>query len=274
MNAPTAEINWVQRLRKAVLVFGSNTAGRHGAGSARFAKEWYGAESGMGTGRTGNTYAIPTKSAELTTLSLDKIRRYVDGFLEYASGNASQEFWLTRIGCGLAGYSDADIAPMFADAPGNILFPGKWLEYFGRLEKPRVIVAGSRDFNNSEFVFPRLDHMLQRYNDNVAIVCGEARGVDALGKAWARQRTATVESFPADWDYHGRKFAGPIRNQMMAWFSTKLVAFPSQASWSGTKDMIEKAKADGLAFKVYPVAIPEELLARRGRRHDPSRARR
>lgn len=111
-----------------VFVFGSNLAGRHGKGAALTAREWYGAIMGQGVGRQGNSYAIPTKDARLQTLRLDAIRIYVAEFIAYAAANPETEFQLTAIGCGLAGYKPADIAPMFKDAPPNVGQPREFVE--------------------------------------------------------------------------------------------------------------------------------------------------
>lgn len=110
-----------------VFVFGSNLAGRHGKGAALFARQERGAIYGVGQGRTGNAYAIPTKDTNLRTLPLSEIARYVAVFLDYARRNPDLTFEVTRIGCGLAGYTDSDIAPMFADAPENCKLPREWV---------------------------------------------------------------------------------------------------------------------------------------------------
>lgn len=106
-----------------IFVFGSNLAGRHGAGAAKFAREHHGAVYGVGHGRTGNSYALPTKNRNIETLSLGYIKDYVDTFIEYAKANPDLQFQLTAIGCGLAGYKPAQIAPMFVEAPSNVQLP-------------------------------------------------------------------------------------------------------------------------------------------------------
>lgn len=112
-----------------IFVFGSNLAGRHGKGAALYARQYFGAVYGQGIGRTGNAYAIPTKDAQLRTLSLSEIREHVNYFLGYAQNNPDLTFQVTRIGCGLAGYKDTDIAPMFAEAPSNCCLPEEWKEF-------------------------------------------------------------------------------------------------------------------------------------------------
>lgn len=109
-----------------IFVFGSNLAGRHGKGAARDARLYHGAQYGVGWGRTGNAYAIPTKDRDLSTLPLPEIADYVSEFLWYAGDHSELMFIVTRIGCGLAGYKDSDIAPMFKNAPSNCILPEGW----------------------------------------------------------------------------------------------------------------------------------------------------
>jgi hypothetical protein len=109
-----------------VFVFGSNLQGIHGAGAAKYAVQHFGAILRQGIGRQGNSYAIPTKWSPYSTLPLDRIQPYVNDFLTYASEHPDDVFMVTRIGCGLAGYKDADMAPMFQHAPPNCILPREW----------------------------------------------------------------------------------------------------------------------------------------------------
>lgn len=106
-----------------IFVFGSNLAGRHGAGAAKYARLHYGARIGVGEGPTGLAYAIPTKNEKIRTRNLDDIRVSVDRFIQYAKANPHLTFKLTAIGCGLAGYTPDQIAPMFEGAPPNVRKP-------------------------------------------------------------------------------------------------------------------------------------------------------
>lgn len=106
-----------------IFVFGSNLAGRHGAGAAKAALKYHGAIYGQGIGLQGNSYAIPTKDENLKTLPLKEIKFHVDVFLVHAQNNPHVNFRLTAIGCGLAGYRPTQIAPMFAGAPPNVQMP-------------------------------------------------------------------------------------------------------------------------------------------------------
>lgn len=109
-----------------IFVFGSNLAGRHGKGAALHARKNHGAVYGVGVGRTGNAYAIPTKDEHLKTLPLAVIHTHVEYFKLYARKNPDLTFEVTRIGCGLAGYTDTDIVPMFKDTPDNCILPDGW----------------------------------------------------------------------------------------------------------------------------------------------------
>jgi hypothetical protein len=112
---------------RAVFVFGSNLAGRHGKGAALRARQEFGAVYGVGQGPTGQAYAIPTKDHQLRTLQLAHIARSVHDFLAYARARPGDSFEVTPVGTGLAGYSHEDIAPMFAGAPDNCLLCQRWL---------------------------------------------------------------------------------------------------------------------------------------------------
>lgn len=113
----------------AVFVFGSNLAGRHGAGAAKYAAQHCQAEYGVGIGRTGNSYAIPTKGNQLEVLPLSDIYGHVKQFITYAKQNPTQQFHLTRVGCGLAGYRDTQVAPLFIGVPKNVNVPDEWAKH-------------------------------------------------------------------------------------------------------------------------------------------------
>ncbi len=141
-------VKWTSKA-KQVFVFGSNTKGIHGAGQALAARTKWGAELGVGRGRTGNAYAIPTKivpSWDKRQIDLRDIKDDVEEFLNYAKINHEIEFIVPRIGCGLAGYTDDEIGPMFAEAPKNVTFmeePGfeSWEKY--RIKKEGLVVCGT-----------------------------------------------------------------------------------------------------------------------------------
>ena len=103
-----------------VFVFGSNLAGMHGAGAAWLAFQKFGAVMGCGVGLRGQSYAIPTMQGGVET-----IKPYVDDFIEFAKSHPELFFYVTRIGCGIAGFRDKEIAPLFKEAAGveNICLP-------------------------------------------------------------------------------------------------------------------------------------------------------
>lgn len=116
-------------LQGEVFVFGSNLYGIHGAGAALQALNKYGAVIGRGEGRHGQSYAIPTKRDIGTVLPLEDIRKHVAKFIDYAHANPDTLFYVTRIGCGYAGYKDEQVAPMFGAAPTNCILPEPWRQY-------------------------------------------------------------------------------------------------------------------------------------------------
>lgn len=126
-------MKWYDPASEKIFVFGSNLAGVHGAGAAKEALK-YGALPRQGVGFAGRTYAIPTKDEHLKTLPIPLIRGHVNVFLLIAASRPDLKFFVTRIGCGLAGYKDAEIAPLFAGAPPNCELPEGWegLEALGK----------------------------------------------------------------------------------------------------------------------------------------------
>lgn len=115
----------------------------------------------------------------------------------------------------------------------------------------KLIIAGSRDLADPavlEEAFEKLSEDCQ-WPEIVEVVSGGARGVDALGEAWAAQHDIPVKLFPADWEVHGRA-AGHIRNAQMAQYADALLAVWDGES-PGTKSMIAKAKKRGLLYYIY-----------------------
>ena len=108
---------------KQVFVFGSNLAGRHGAGSALEARRKWGALYGQGEGMQGHSYAIPTKDKNLRILPLAHIKLSVERFVLFASLHPEMTFNIVAIGCGLAGYKPEQISPFFAKISVNCHLP-------------------------------------------------------------------------------------------------------------------------------------------------------
>ena len=107
---------------KEVFVYGANLAWVHGAGAAKLAEKRFGAIRGYGP-FNGRSYGIPTKDMSIDTLPYEDIKKHVNDFLLFAKQNPDRTFYVTKIGCGLAGYDTQDIAPLFSDVPDNVILP-------------------------------------------------------------------------------------------------------------------------------------------------------
>lgn len=109
-----------------IFVFGSNLQGNHAGGAARIAHQFFGAIMGCGVGIQGQSYAIPTMHG-----GIDAISPYVDQFINFAKSNPNLKFLVTRIGCGIAGFKDEEIAPLFQRAMDieNIYLPREFVEW-------------------------------------------------------------------------------------------------------------------------------------------------
>lgn len=109
-----------------IFVFGSNLAGRHGKGAALHAAKQHGAVYGVGEGLTGRSYAIPTKDHNLKPRKLEDIQKSVEKFISFARHHSYLIFNVTKVGCGLAGFTEEQIAPMFKNSPPNCHLPDGW----------------------------------------------------------------------------------------------------------------------------------------------------
>lgn len=108
-----------------IFVFGSNLEGHHGGGAALLAWKKWGAIWGQGAGLQGQTYGIPTMHG-----GPDRIKPYVDEFISFARQHPELTFLVTEVGCGIAGFRPAEIAPLFRDAVDmeNIHLPQRFWE--------------------------------------------------------------------------------------------------------------------------------------------------
>lgn len=127
-----------------IFVFGSNLAGAHGGGVARLAYNRFGAVWGQGVGLQGQSYAIPTMHG-----GVEAIKPYVDTFIQFAKQNTTLTFLVTRIGCGIAGFRDEEIAPLFKEALEleNVILPKEFVESFGA--SPTVPDANETTWNSN-----------------------------------------------------------------------------------------------------------------------------
>ena len=108
-----------------VFVFGSNLQGQHAGGAAVIAEQKFGAVWGEGVGLHGQTYAIPTMHG-----GIEEIKPYVDEFIEFAKQNPNLKFLVTRIGCGIAGFTEEEMAPLFAEGVNveNVYLPDTFFD--------------------------------------------------------------------------------------------------------------------------------------------------
>ena len=151
----------IDKLEKdEIFVFGSNLVGKHLGGAAKAAHNKFGAQWGIGVGLTGQAYAIPTMQGGVET-----IKPYVDEFIEFAKEHQEKKFLVTRIGCGIAGFKDEEIAPLFKQAVAvcNIYLPKEFYD---------IIVA------------PYLEHCFY-YGKNIPEDCGAHVGHQYEGY-WVR----------------------------------------------------------------------------------------
>ncbi len=117
-----------------IIIVGTNESGIHGAGAALQAWQHFGAQTGQGFGPAGlktfGTFAIPTKDWKVQTLPLETIKFYVTRFIHFAKHKPNLKFLVTEIGCGLAGYTPEDIAPMFKTALylDNVVLPESFIK--------------------------------------------------------------------------------------------------------------------------------------------------
>lgn len=116
-----------------IFVFGSNMAGQHTDGAAKTALEHFGAMQGVGRGWSGQSYAIPTMNEHLQQMPLSQIQHYVNDFKIYSKNHQKNLYFLTSIGCGIAGYKVEEIAPMFKGISHNVIFPQSFRAF---VEKP------------------------------------------------------------------------------------------------------------------------------------------
>ena len=108
-----------------IFVFGSNLQGNHAGGAAAIADRMFGAIWGQGVGLQGQSYAIPTMHGGIA-----EIKPYVDEFIEFAKQNHNLKFLVTRIGCGIAGFTEEQMAPLFTKGTAleNVYLPDTFWE--------------------------------------------------------------------------------------------------------------------------------------------------
>lgn len=109
-----------------IFVFGSNMYGHHVGGAAKLAYDQFGAEWGINEGLAGQTYAFPTLEREMTKRGMRALANSRDRLFATARALPDKIFYLTKVGCGIAGYPEEEIKPLFADMPANVIKPKGW----------------------------------------------------------------------------------------------------------------------------------------------------
>lgn len=240
-------------LTKIIYTFGSNTAGIHGKGSALTARRYFGAKLGQGEGLCGtSSYAIPTKDDHLKTLSIDNIHSNIGRFLNTTELMDDYHFFVSKIGCGLAGIPERQIIDIFDDYferyyerfIKNVTLPVKWQIELGIEEnRPFTLVCGSRSITSRRTVEQILN---DKVSDKAHIISGGAPGVDVTTSKWAVANGRTNTEVKAPWDvYPGDKGVGIMRNWIMSSMATECLAIWDGIS-PGTQRMMTIAESEKL----------------------------
>ncbi len=129
MNKFTYHKDGSQPSSDEIFVFGSNLSGIHGAGAAKQAMNVYGAKFGEAIGITGRCYAIPTKGLNISFMTLEEIKPYIEDFVNFTYYYPKLKFFVTRVGCGLAGFKDEEFAILFKSCNNNCNMPEQWKVY-------------------------------------------------------------------------------------------------------------------------------------------------
>jgi len=251
-----------------VFVFGSNLAGRHGKGAAAVAKEQFGAQAGVGAGLQGQSFGIPTKDGRpLTgnerpsfndpeqTLSLESIRQYVDKFIAYAKAHEAERFFVTRVGCGLAGYQDEQVAPLFVKAPSNCSFPEPWQPWLGPRKRTVPLTGADVSFSETRVVHVREEpydvYIGRQMGDGSAFKQSEFANPFRIGEDGTREEV--VQKF-ADYAQSNEALLGKVH----------LLKGKRLGCWCKTKENphalchgdVLAALADGRAWSLPPAVQP------------------
>lgn len=135
-----------------VFVFGSNMAGTHQGGAAKTAHLHFGATKGVGRGWAGQSFAIPTMNEHLQQMPLSQIQHYIDDFKIYTKNHPKMKYFITSVGCGVAGYKVEEIAPMFKGISRNVIFPASFRPF---VEKtlPKITQKLLHSFLTDDVIF-------------------------------------------------------------------------------------------------------------------------
>ena len=150
-----------------IFVFGSNLAGQHDNGAARIAAQYFAAVKGVGRGWAGQSFAIPTLNEHLQQMPLSQIAHYVNDFKIYAQNHQKMKYFLTALGCGIAGYKVSEIAPLFKGIHSNVIFPESFRPYIEEdavAQFPNLTAATVHAFICDEVIF-YFDHGYESFEE-------------------------------------------------------------------------------------------------------------
>lgn len=234
-------------LTNTIFVFGSNLAGQHLGGAAAFAVKHYKAEFGVGEGPTGHSYALPTKDEHLETLPLNDVQWHVEQLLAFARTQRDSRFQLTRVGCGLAGFKDEQIAGMFKKTSDNLFIPGRWMSLNRQLDRARLFVDAD-DFP-AERIEKTLNECTQPWGKNIEVVTTGVGEANDVIRAWARRKDLAWTPFLAD----KTKFedvAEEVLDEQLAWYCTHAIVYnrTNEGSLSRRMDVLQK---EGLKVRCF-----------------------
>lgn len=233
-----------------VFTYGSNLRGRNGKGAALFAAQHHSAAEGVGEGQSGSAYAIPTKDKQLHTLPFETVTQAIERFKAHARRHDHQDFLLTRVGCGLAGFSDDQIAPLFEDAPENVIQPGRWIAR--RHDVLRVLVACPQEID-PEQVGSRLDKLLARRGQGAVVEIVVVGGAAAMESYCASRTLPLVRFWPDRRDVSRTAFSDSL--EYAAWYATHTVIIHTTDNPLGFRESATRKMAAREEFPVRVLAI-------------------
>lgn len=143
-----------------IFVFGSNMAGHHAGGAAKTALEHFGAMKGVGRGWAGQSYAIPTMNEHLQQMPLSQIQHYIDDFKIYTKNHRRNQYFITSIGCGVAGYKVEEIAPMFKGISHNVIFPQSFRPFVEKALPKLTAKLLQTIFRDAVIFAPKTDELI------------------------------------------------------------------------------------------------------------------
>lgn len=235
-------------LSNTVFVFGSNLAGKHIGRCAAFAAKHYNAEVGIGEGPTGQSYAVPTKDEHLDALPLADVQWHVEQLLAYARTQRDARFQVTRIGCGLAGFTDAQMAPLFKKTSDNLFIPGRWLSLNRQLGRARLFVEGADAFT-AERIEKTLDECTLPWGKNIEVVTTGVGSANDIVRAWARRKELPWTPFLVDTDKFG-EIAEMVLDEQLAWYCTHAIVYHAQVDGAFPRRM-DVLRKEGLKVRHF-----------------------